>query len=436
MTGSKSQSSYWEATASPALEGHCLDGSAAADVCVVGGGYTGLSAAPHLAQAGASVVLLEARTPGWGASGRNGGQIIPYWKVEYWKMQRQYGTPMADRTVEWARGFVSLVFDLINTHGIDCGASISGWIQPAHSYELLRIQEKRAREFQAQGADAYVIDAAAARDVLGTGWYKGAFIDRRGARLHPLSYARGLARAATSAGARICSMTPALGMEHVGEQWLVGTPTGTVAARVVVLCTNAYSEAHGTKPLIKKSAHSVVPLNSYMIATQPLPADVRRSILPNGETAADFKKLMNHFRLERDGRLLFGGRGGLWSSHDARAYAPLLHALVEIFPQLKDVPIEYCWSGKVAVTVDGSPHFHRPADDVWVATGCNGRGVGMCTAAGQLLAKLICGMSVRESPMPITQHKALPFPRFRLLGAQAAVWYKRWQDWRDYRRTK
>ena len=162
---------------------------------------------------------------------------------------------------------------------------------------------------------------------------------------------------------------------------------------------------------------------------------VQRSILPNGETAADFKKLMNHFRLEKDGRLLFGGRGGLWSSHDPRAYAPLLHALATIFPQLKDVPIEYFWSGKVAITADGSPHFHRPADNVWVATGCNGRGVGMCTAAGKLLAKLIGGMSDRESPMPINQLKELPFHRLRLLGAQAAVWYKSWQDRRDYRRT-
>ena len=435
MNALKPEDSYWEATASPALETQCLDGPAAADVCVVGGGYTGLSAALHLAKAGASVVLLEARTPGWGASGRNGGQIIPYWKVEHWKMERQYGAAMADRTAEWASGFVSLVFDLIKTHGIECDASLSGWIQPAHSYELLRIQERRAKEFQAQGADAYVVDAAAARDMLGTGWYKGAFIDRRGARLHPLSYARGLARAAASAGARIFSMSPALEIERVAERCLVKTRKGTVAARVVILCTNAYSDADGPKPLIEQAAHAVVPLNSYMIATQPLPPDVQRSILPNGETAADFKKLMNHFRLEKDGRFLFGGRGGLWSAHDRRAYAPLLRALVTIFPQLKGVPIEFCWSGKVAITADGSPHFHRPADNVWVATGCNGRGVGMCTAAGQLLAKLIGGMPDTESPMPINQLKQLPFHRLRLLGAQAAVWYKSWQDRRDYRCT-
>ena len=266
---------------------------------------------------------------------------------------------------------------------IECDASISGWIQPAHSYELLRIQERRAKEFRTQGADAYVVDAAAARDMLGTGWYKGAFIDRRGARLHPLSYARGLARAAMSAGARICSRTPALGLERAGERCLVLTANGTVSARAVVLCTNAYADADGTKPLIEKAAHAVVPLNSYMIATKPLPADVRQSILPNGETAADFKQLMNHFRLEKDGRLLSGGRGGLWSSDAASAYAPLQHALAAIFLQLREVPIEYRWSGKVAITADGSPHFHRPADNVWVATGCNGRGVGMCTAAGQ-----------------------------------------------------
>jgi glycine/D-amino acid oxidase-like deaminating enzyme len=399
------------------------------------GGYTGLSASLHLAQAGASVVLLEARTPGWGASGRNGGQIIPYWKVEHGKVERQYGTAMADRTAEWARGFVSLVFDLIKAHQIDCNASVCGWIQPAHSYELLRIQERRAKEYQAQGVDAYVVEASKARELLGTEWYKGAFVDRRGARLHPLSYARGLARAAVRAGARVCSMTPALELRKQGDRWSVATPTGSITARIVVLCTNAYADADGFKPLIDDVANAIVPLNSYMIATQPLAAALRQSILPNGETAADFKKLMHHFRMETDGRLLFGGRGGLRSSDDSSAYAPLIHGLATIFPHLKDVPIEYRWSGKVAITADGSPHFHRPAHNVLVATGCNGRGLGMCTAAGKLLSELIGGLPDSKSPMPITRLRALPFHRLRLLGAQAAVWYKGWQDRRDYHRT-
>lgn len=435
MPGTGGQGSYWDATAGAATETHPLDTSVSSDVCIVGGGYTGLSAALHLAQAGASVVLLEAHTPGWGASGRNGGQIIPYWKVEHWKVARQYGALMADRTAEWASGFVSLVFELIKAHGIDCNASVSGWIQPAHSYELLRVQERRAREFQAKGEDVYVVDAATARELLGTAWYKGAYVDRRGARLHPLSFARGLARAAAAAGARICSTTPALELRKSGDRWSAVTPTGTVSAGTVLLCANAYADADGRRPLIDNAANAVVPLNSYMIATEPLAASVRQCILPKGETAADFKKLMHHFRIEADGRLLFGGRGGLWSSDEPSAYSPLIHALATIFPQLKDVPIEYRWSGKVAITADGSPHFHRPAPNVWVATGCNGRGVGMCTAAGKLLSELIGGLPDSQSPMPITELRALPFHRLRLLGAQAALWYKGWQDRRDYRRA-
>jgi sarcosine oxidase len=173
-----------------------------------------------------------------------------------------------------------------------------------------------------------------------------------------------------------------------------------------------------------------------MIATQPLSEQLRHSILPRGETAADCKKLMHHFRLEPDGRLLFGGRGGLWTSNKASAYDPLSRGLTMLFPELRDVPIDYRWSGKVAITVDGGPHFHRPAPGLIVAMGCNGRGVGMCTAAGKLLCELVNGLPDSESPMPMIPLKEIPLHGLRFAGAQAAVWYKAWQDRRDYRRAK
>jgi glycine/D-amino acid oxidase-like deaminating enzyme len=430
----ESQQSYWAATATAAgpPEVRPLVGSASADVCIIGGGYLGLSAALHLAESGASVVVLEAVEPGWGASGRNGGQIIPYWKVEHSEVTRQHGPAVADRLAAWASGFPTVVLDLIQRHGIDCDARLSGWIQPAHSYALLQAQERKASALQAQGIDVNVVYAERASHLLGTGWYKGAFIDRRGARLHPLSYARGLARAAAAAGARIYGRTLATHLSKENSRWRIATPDGHVLANTVLVCTNAYTDEAGTRPLIPGLAQSIVSLQSYMVATRPLPEALRRTILPNGETAADFKKLMHHFRLEKDGRFLFGGRGGLRDSTSREAYLPLLAKLAVIFPQLAQATIDFYWHGKVAITTDGGPHLHRPSPGLITAIGCNGRGVGMCTATGKLIAQLLGGMPDSHSPMPITALKRMPLHSLRLAGVQAAVWFKAWQDRRDY----
>lgn len=427
--------SYWAATAIPALDTPPLEASADADVCVIGGGFLGLSTALHLAETGASVIVLEAEEPGWGASGRNGGQIIPGWKVEHAQLVRQHGQQAADRITNWAGSFVDMVLDLVAKHGIDCGASRSGWVQAAHSYELVRAQQRRAEYLQARGADVDVIGAVQAGNLIGTNWYKGAFVDRRGGRLHPLSYARGLAHAAAKSGVRIFGCTPATRLRRQGGGWHVTTPHGQVTAGQVVLCTNAYTDAMGGEPLVPNLKKSVIALQSYMVATNPLGSNLRRSILPNGEVVSDAKKLMHHFRLEEDGRLLFGGRGGLRDKGAGSAFAPLLEKLPVIFPQLSDVPIAYRWSGKVAITIDGGPHLHRPAPGLTLALGCNGRGVGMCTATGKLIAELLNGLPDAESPMPITAVRSIPFHALRMVGLQSAVWFKGWQDRRDYART-
>lgn len=429
------QSSYWWATATPAPKYAPLRGHEVADVCVVGGGFLGLSTALHVAKAGTSVVVLDAEEPGWGASGRNGGQIIPGWKVEHSNLLQQFGREAADRITDWASGFIDLVLDIVREHSIDCGASKSGWVQAAHSYDVLRMQERRAERLRTRGADVDVVDGAAAAKLLGTTWYKGAFIDRRGGRLHPFSYARGLAAAAAAAGARIHGASLVTHLARQADGWKIMTAAGQVLSKNVVMCTNAYTDSMGNRELVPGLAKTVVPLQSYMVATAPLPASLRETILPGGEVVADYKKLMHHFRLEEDGCFLFGGRGGLREREPDASYQPLLSKLPEIYPQLRDAPIKYRWSGKVAITSDGGPHLHRPAPGLLVALGCNGRGVGMCTAAGKLMAELINGMSDEQSPMPISTIKAIPFHSLRLVGVQAAVWFKSWQDKHDYAKT-
>lgn len=427
--------SYWAATAIRRPHAPPLQGSTTADVCIVGGGFLGLSTALFLAEAGVSVVVLEAAEPGWGASGRNGGQIIPGWKVEHSKLVTQHGSAIADRITEWAGGFVGLVLDLVKKHGIECDASQSGWVQAAHSYDLLRVQEQRAKYLQARGADVDVVDSTKARQIIGTGWYKGAFIDRRGGRLHPLSYARGLAQSACAAGARIFGSTLVESLTRTHGGWRISTSSGNVSAKYTVLCSNAHTDSMGNRPLVPGVAKSIVALQSYMVATRPLDDDLRRTILPNGEVVADHKKLMHHFRLEKDGHFLFGGRGGLRENGGASSYQPLLKNLPIIFPQLVGVEIRYRWSGKVAITSDGGPHLHQPAPGLTLALGCNGRGVGMCTAVGKLIADLVKGMPASQSPMPITEVKAIPFHSLRLVGVQSAVWFKAWQDRRDYAKS-
>jgi glycine/D-amino acid oxidase-like deaminating enzyme len=429
------QQTYWASTATAPLATPSLVDSVSADVCIIGAGYLGLSTALHLAESGASVVVLEAFEPGWGASGRNGGQIIPHWKVAHAKVTHQFNSKVADRLDTWASGFATDVIELTKRHEIPCDAALSGWIQPAHSHALLEAQEQKAKALQARGADVTMASAPETSRLLGTSWYKGAFIDRRGGRLHPLSYARGLARAAVKAGARIYGNTLATDLRKSGTRWIITTRAGQATANSVVVCTNAYTDHAGTRPLVTGLARSVVPLQSYMIATRPLPDALLRTILPHGETAADFKKLMHHFRVEQDGRFLFGGRGGLREAAGRDAYAPLLEKLAVIFPQLAEVPIDFYWRGKVAITADGGPHLHRLAPGVMSAIGCNGRGIGMCTATGRLIAQLIGGMPDRESPMPITALRTLPFHGLRLAGVQAAVWFKAWQDRRSYAGT-
>jgi glycine/D-amino acid oxidase-like deaminating enzyme len=423
--------SYWAATAGSAAPTPPLAGDRRADICIVGGGYAGLSAALHLAEAGAAVILLEAAEPGWGASGRNGGQIIPGFKAERRELVRRLGEGPGGRLFDWSGCFVDFTLALIERHGIACQASRPGWIQPAHSAAILRDYERRAAEWQARGVAARILDAAESERLLGTGWYKGAYLDPRGGRLQPLSYARGLARAALKAGAKIHGDTLVRDVTRGPKGWRVAAEGGVVEADRVLLCTNAYSAMAGGDAPWPGLARSVVPVPSYMVATAPLGENVRRTILPEGHTAADLKRLTNHFRLEPDGRLLFGGRGGLRDDGSESGFVPVIGKLREFFPQLGPIACDYYWSGRVALTLDHVPHLHEPAPGLHAALGCNGRGVGMATAMGKVAADRLLGRPLEECPVPVSPIRPIPFHGFRLPAMQVTVWWKALRDARE-----
>jgi len=420
--------SYWAATAPAGPPTPPLEGARSAEVCIVGGGYLGLSTALHLAEAGARVVLLEAAEPGWGASGRNGGQIIAGFKAERSELVAELGEERGGRLFRWSGDFPDFTLALIARHGIDCDASQPGWLQPAHSTASLRAFEARAEARRAQGAPVAMLDARETERLTGTGWYKGAYLDRRGGRLHPLKYARGLARAALGAGAAIHGASLVESVARADKGWRVTTARGAIEADRVLLCTNAYGALAGAERPWPGLARSVVPVPSYMLATSPLGDNMRRTILPEGHTAADLKRLTNHFRVEPDGRLLFGGRGGLMERPGLKDYAPIMAKLEEFFPELGAIPFDFFWSGRVALTLDHLPHLHELGPGLFAALGCNGRGVGMASAMGKTVADLFRGMAESDCPVPLTRLRPIPFHKMRLPAMRAAIAWKGMRD--------
>ena len=415
--------SLWAATAEPGLPAPALTGAIKAEVAIVGGGFTGLSAALHLAEAGRHVVLIEAGEPGWGASGRNGGQVIPGLKFDPDELVALFGAERGERIASIAGMAPDLVFDLIERHGIRCDAVRNGWIQAVHSGAKLPLAESRVRQWQARGAPVEMLDRAATAARLGTGRYAGAWLDRRGGGLQPLSYARGLARAATAAGAVIHGASPATALTRETNSWRVDTPQGVVTADSVLVCTNGY-----TGDLVPGLKRTIVPVNSFQIATKPLSANVRRSILPGGEMVSDTRRLLAYFRLDRDGRLVLGGRGAPTGESDPARYDRLRRVLQWLFPQVTMPEWAYHWSGRVALTADHLPHLHEPAAGLAVALGYNGRGVAMATMLGKLLADRQLGAPPEAFGLPITGIRPLPFWSLRQPVLTALTQYYRLRD--------
>jgi glycine/D-amino acid oxidase-like deaminating enzyme len=415
--------SLWAATAAPAPPTPPLRGEARAEVAIVGGGFTGLSAALHLAEQGKAVTLLEAAEPGWGASGRNGGQVIPGLKHDPDTLCRMFGERQGERIVSVAGSAPDLVFGLIERHAIRCDAVRNGWVQAIHSEKVLEAARRRMQQWQARGAPVAMLDRAATGARLGTEGYAGGFVDQRGGSLQPLSYARGLARAAITQGAAIHGGSPALRLARENGGWRIDTPGGSLRADSVVIGTNAY-----TDDLVPGLKRTLVPVNSFQVASTPLSDNVRRSILPGGEVASDTRRLLAYFRLDRDGRLVMGGRGTPTGESNPRRYGRLRRLVAAMFPQVGAPEWQFYWSGKVALTADHLPHIHEPEAGLAIGLGYNGRGVAMATVMGKLLAKRALGAPAELLGLPIGPIRPLPLWALR---APALAVMTRWYQLRD-----
>ena len=414
--------SLWAVTAPKAPSTPPLKESTRSDVCVVGGGYAGLSTALHLREQGIAVTVLEAEEPGFGASGRNGGQVIPGLKWDPSQIIETFGPELGERVIAFAGRTADVVFDLITKHAMDVPHLRTGWIQAAHTEAGVDATLLRAEQWAKRGVPVRVLDNVGAQSAIGSPKYVGGWIDPRGGAVQPLSYARELARVAIAAGARIHGQSPVVRMERSGGQWVVHTASGaTVTAGKVVVCTNGYSG----NQMVKGLERSVVAPYSYQIATVPLSDNVRKSILPGGQVCSDTRNLVFYFRLDHEGRLLIGGRGPLREPASLADWKLLENVMTKLFPQVANVGIAHRWCGRVAVTRDFLPHIHQPEPGLLAVIGCMGRGVALQSAIGKAMAEHLATEREDALPLPIVPVKALPMHALREAYIRAlVVWYR------------
>ncbi|MDJ0955751.1 MAG: FAD-binding oxidoreductase [Arenicellales bacterium] len=414
--------SVWKLTAGAEDSYPELEGDTRSDVVIVGGGFCGLSAAIHLVEAGCSVAVLEANVVGWGASGRNGGQVIPGLKLDPDDLVSLYGPQQGEALVDLTGKGPDLVFSLIDRYAIKCDARRTGWIQLAAGPNRLKAIISRVRQLQERGADINSLDQKQVQQYTGSTGYIGGLIDARGGNVNPLAYVRGLAKAAKANNVEIYIQSRVASLQQESGLWIAHTQSGRVMADKALLCTNAYTDE--VWPKLKRT---VIPFVSGAVATAPLPNDLRANILKEGQAAADNSRLLSWFGLDRDGRLIFGGRTGSWSeTNNPSDYENRVERMHQVFPQVKGIPVERYWSGKVALTTDSLPHIYELRKNLYAGLGFNGRGVAMATLMGKLLAQRC--IDANQPVFPSSDFKPIPMHALRKPLVQAVVHWKKVLD--------
>lgn len=400
--------SYYAATRAPLAAYPALQGDRNCDLCIVGGGYTGLSAALHLAQRGYDVVLLEAHRVGFGASGRNGGQVGSGQRQDQDWIEKTAGRENARRLWDLAEEAKALVKSLIRDHAMPVtfhpGVAHACWteaeVRHTHAYA-----EKLARDYGYTHLEP--LDRTGIRRLIGSTVYKGGEIDRDAGHVHPLNYAIGLASAAAAAGAQICEGSEVLRITDGGTPQ-VETAQGRVTCRQVILACNGY--LGGLDPVV---AAKVMPINNFIVATEPL-GDRAAEILAEPVAVADTKFVVNYWRMSEDNRLLFGG-GESYGYRFPDIIKTVSKPMLQVYPQLEGTRITHAWGGTLAITMNRMPCFTRPSRNILSASGYSGHGVAMATLAGKIMAEAAAAQSERFDLMA-----SLPQPRFP--GGTALRW--------------
>ncbi|MFV0408356.1 MAG: NAD(P)/FAD-dependent oxidoreductase [Paracoccus sp. (in: a-proteobacteria)] len=397
------------------------EGATAADVCVVGGGYTGLSAALHLAEAGYDVVLLEAHRVGFGASGRNGGQLGSGQRLDVQELEAMAGRETARRLWDMAEDAKRLTRDLAARTGVKVHDGIAhAFRKPEELDTAHRHIEYLARKYGYGQITAH--DPASFREILPSRAYCGGELDMGAGHLNPLALALGMARLAAGAGARIHEMSHVTTIEFARaatEKTVVRTGSGQVICNHLVLAANGY-----LGDLVPKVAARVMPINNFIAATAPL-GDRAAEVLTRDIAVHDTKFVVNYWRLDEEGRLIFGGGENVSYRFPADIAAKVRKPLAQIYPQLADIPFTHCWGGTLAITMNRMPCFIRPAPNALSASGYSGHGLALATLAGRQMADAVRGQAEEFDIMAALPSPAFPggqYMRWPLLVA-GMTWY-------------
>ena len=397
------------------------------DVVIVGAGFTGLSTALHLRRSGSDVAVVEAAEPGWGASGRNNGQVIPTLsRPDPEDIVRRHGAA-GERFVHLLRDSASILFDLARAEGIEAEAEQAGWVQPVHSPGRLRIAERRVQQWSALGADVELLDREATRSLLGSDAWHGGWLNRTGGHINPLALARGLARSVLGAGGRIFARSPVTALEREDGRWLLRTASGgTLRARALVLATNAYS-LEFTQAVRPDIARQVVPVLSWQMATEPVTDNLRGTIIPGRQAMSDTHGELWFARYDARNRLVTGGALAAPVNRADRLRPYIADRLRRIWPQLGEVRFTHVWNGCVGMTRDFLPRIHRLGPDAFAWAGCNGRAVALSVALGRELAAAARGVDPETLALPFSDPRPVPFHGLarRLAPPLALLAYRR-----------
>ena len=416
--------SLWADTAEPLSAFPRLKGEQQADVVIIGAGYTGLSAAHHIAKSGLAPIVLEANQPGWGASGRNGGVITAKFRLSFREIDAAHGRAMARRMYEIAHESVDMVEELVSEFGIT-GAQLTrtGQVKAAHNDATLRaaIDEAAWMTREMRDTAVSILDPHQVRDETGSSVFVGGILNPGSGGIHPLNYLRGLARGLRQRRVPIFQESPVLVLRRDGAGVIAETPDGVVRARQAIIATNSYSDLTSATARVQRT---LVPFRSALIATERLSPNLAGSLMPTGRSYTETKRMMRWFR-KVDDRVVFGGRGAFGKQDSDSAFDALRKAMVGIFPELADIPLAFKWSGLVAMTLDSVPHVGRLDERTLYSVGYNGAGVAMSSLMGRYLAAMVRGETVDLGLLDADSLKIIPFYALREPVVRVvAGWYQ------------
>ena len=395
--------SYYAASANPHPRHPHLNGEVEADVCVVGGGFTGVSAALHLAERGYRVVLVEAARVGWGASGRNGGQLGTGLRKDVIELEPRLGRERTRALWDMAAEAMEIIRQRIERHGIRCDYKQGNLLAATRARYLPELAAEADLVSRHYAYDGYrMLDEREMRAAVASEQYFGGRMDSGGGHLHPLNFLLGMADAALAAGVQMFENSRVEGV-HWGASPLVKTARGQVRSRYVLLCGNAY-----LGDLEPRISAKVMPIANHVLATEPLGEERARALIRDDCCVCATKFVVDYYRFSADHRLLFGG-GETYSFEeppDIKAF--VRRYMLKVFPQLEDVRIDYAWSGQLAVTMDRLPHFGRLGSTGFFAQGFSGSGVVLTQLAGRLLAEAVAGSVERFDLFADLKHQSFP----------------------------